>query len=161
MNIAVPYENGLVFQHFGKTEEFKIFETENGKIEACGVVKTLGSGHGALAGFLKDYNVDAVICGGIGGGAKSALAEVGIQVYGGVEGETDAVVASFLDGTLEYVSQSTCGCGGHDHHHDHGEGGCGCGEHEHDHAEGGCGCGGHEHHHDHGEGGCGCGGHHE
>ena len=161
MNIAIPYENGSIFQHYGKTEEFKIFETQDGKIQASGVVKTLGSGHGALAGFLQDYNVDAIICGGIGDGAKNALTQAGIQIYAGVEGNVGAAVQAFLEGTLQYVKEPTCGCGGHDHHHDHGEGGCGCGghDHHHDHGEGGCGCGDHEHHHGHSEGGCGCGNH--
>ncbi len=91
MNIAIPYENGSIFQHYGKTEEFKIFETQDGKIQASGVVKTLGSGHGALAGFLQDYNVDAIICGGIGDGAKNALTQAGIQIYAGVEGNVGIV----------------------------------------------------------------------
>ena len=77
MKIAVTYENGEVFQHFGHTEQFKIYEIEDGKIISQEITDTNGSGHGALAGFLKERSVDALICGGIGGGAKAALAEAG------------------------------------------------------------------------------------
>ena len=38
------------------------------------VVDTNGSGHGALAGVLNALNADVLICGGIGGGAQTALA---------------------------------------------------------------------------------------
>ena len=75
MKIAVTYENGQVFQHFGHTAQFKLYDVENGTVASSQVVDTNGSGHGALAGFLKDRQVDALICGGIGGGAQMALAE--------------------------------------------------------------------------------------
>ena len=52
MKIAVTYDNGKVFGHFGHTENFKLYDTEDGKIKAMVVVPTNGSGHGALAGFL-------------------------------------------------------------------------------------------------------------
>ena len=83
MKIAVTYENGEIFQHFGHTEQFKIYDVDNGKVMSSQVVDTNGSGHGALAGFLKALNVDMLICGGIGGGAQAALAEAGIKLYGG------------------------------------------------------------------------------
>ena len=83
MKIAVTYENGRIFQHFGHTEQFKVYEVENGMIASTQVVDTNGSGHGALAGFLTDHQVDTLICGGIGGGAQAALAQAGIKLYGG------------------------------------------------------------------------------
>ena len=83
MKIAVTYENGQVFQHFGHTEQFKLYEVEDGRVVSSQVVDTNGSGHGALAGFLREYGVDALICGGIGGGARNALAQAGIQLYPG------------------------------------------------------------------------------
>ena len=52
MKIAVTYENGNVFQHFGKTENFIVYEVENGEILNSQVINTNGEGHGALAGFL-------------------------------------------------------------------------------------------------------------
>ena len=88
MKIAVTYENGKIFQHFGHTSQFKIYDTENGQITSSEVVDTNGSGHGALAGFLRQYGVDTLICGGIGGGAQNALAQAGIQLYGGVSGDS-------------------------------------------------------------------------
>ena len=96
MKIAVTYENGQVFQHFGHTEQFKIYEAAEGKVVSARVVETGGSGHGALAGFLRGLGVDTLICGGIGGGARSALAEAGIQLYPGASGSADAQVEALL-----------------------------------------------------------------
>ena len=98
MKIAVTYENGQIFQHFGHTEQFKIYEAADGKIVHAEVVDTNGSGHGALAGFLMQNGVDTLICGGIGGGAQAALAEAGIKLYGGVSGDADAAVNALLSG---------------------------------------------------------------
>ena len=130
MIIAVTYENGQIFQHFGRTEQFKIYETENKQIVNSLVVDTNGSGHGALAGFLLGHKVDALICGGIGGGAQMALAEAGITLYGGVSGDADAAVNALLNGNLAF--QSVVHCDHHDHEHDGAEHQCGshgCGQH--------------------------------
>lgn len=127
MRIAVTYENGQVFQHFGHTERFKVYDVEDGKVKIATTVNTNGSGHGALADILKKISVDTLICGGIGGGAKTALAEAGIKFYGGVSGNADKAVEQLLAGKLEFDSDATCG-----HHGEHHEGTCGehgCGEH--------------------------------
>ena len=125
MIIAVTYEAGIVFQHFGHTASFKLYQVENNTVVASRVVDTNGSGHGALAGFLKAQNVDVLICGGIGAGAQMALAEAGIRLYGGVHGDADEVVADFLAGQLSYNPNVRC-----DHHgHDHNCGDHGCGSH--------------------------------
>ena len=100
MKIAVTYENGLIFPHFGHTSQFKIYEVKDGKIAASQVVGTGGQGHGALAGLLRSLQVDTLICGGIGAGAQTALAEAGIRMYGGVSGPADAAVQALLAGTL-------------------------------------------------------------
>lgn len=121
MKIAVTYEDGQVFQHFGHTEAFKFYDVAEGKIAASQVVGTNGSGHGALAGFLKSHNVDTLICGGIGGGARTALAEAGIKLYPGASGDADAQVQALLAGTLQYDPDTQCA------HHDHDHGGAGCG----------------------------------
>ena len=94
MRIAVTYENGQVFQHFGHTEQFKIYDVNDGEIVKEEVVSTMGSGHGALAGFLSSNDVQVLICGGIGGGAQNALAQAGIRFYGGVNGMADDAVKS-------------------------------------------------------------------
>ena len=108
MKIAVTYENGQVFQHFGHTEQFKIYEAAEGKVVSARVVETGGSGHGALAGFLRGLGVDTLICGGIGGGARSALAEAGIQLYPGASGSADAQVEALLACILAYDPYTVC-----------------------------------------------------
>ena len=127
MKIAVTYESGIVFQHFGHTGAFKIYEVENGEVTAAQVVDTNGSGHGALAGFLQAQGVDTLICGGIGGGAQMALKDAGIQFYGGVSGDADEAVQALLAGQLNY--NPCVRCGHHDHDHDHACGSHGCGSH--------------------------------
>lgn len=125
MKIAVTYENGNVYQHFGHTEHFKIFEIENNEIKSEKVVSTNGIGHGALAGFLKSMDIDVLICGGIGGGAKLALADSGIQLFGGVTGIADEAVLSYMNGTLKFVPDITCAHHEHEGHENCGEHGCG------------------------------------
>lgn len=124
MKIAVTYENGLVFQHFGHTEAMKIYEVNDKKVVSSEVVSTNGSGHGALAGFLAEHGVDTLICGGIGGGAKNALAEAGIVLYGGVSGDADGAVDALLKGELRFNPDIQCS-----HHH---EGEHDCGSHHED-----------------------------
>ena len=127
MRIAVTYENGQVFQHFGHTERFKVYEVEEGKVKVATTVNTNGSGHGALADILQKIRVDILICGGIGLGAKRALAEAGIELYGGVCGEADNAVEKLLLGELEFDPEATC-----DHHGEHHGDNCGeqgCKEH--------------------------------
>ena len=102
MKIAVTYENGRVFQHFGHTEQFRIYDVRDGAVAGSAVVPTDGAGHGALAGFLTGAGVDTLICGGLGGGARQALADAGIAVYPGVTGEADAAVSALLAGNLAY-----------------------------------------------------------
>ena len=128
MKIAVTYENGQIFQHFGHTEEFKVYDIQDGKILSSEVVSTNGSGHGALAGVLNTLNVDVLICGGIGAGAQVALAEAGIQLYGGVSGDADKAVEALLAGNLAYNPNVMCNHHG-EHHHGGNCGEHGCGEH--------------------------------
>ncbi len=126
MKIAVTYQNGQVFQHFGHTEQFKVYTVDNGKITTGEIVDTNGSGHGALAGLLSALGVDALICGGIGGGAQMALKEAGIRLFGGVSGSCDAAVEALLGGTLGF--NPNVKCDHHDHHgadHTCGDHGCG------------------------------------
>ena len=122
MKIAVTYDQGNVFQHFGRTEEFKVYTVEDGKVVSSEVIGSNGVGHGALAGLLANHDIDVLICGGMGGGARQALMNAGIKVCAGAQGDTDAVVDAYLKGELEDAG-ATC-----DHHH-HGEG-HECGHHE-------------------------------
>lgn len=136
MRIAVTYENGTIFQHFGHTEQFKLYDVEEGKVVSSEVVDTNGSGHGVLAGILQAMKADVLICGGIGGGAQMALADAGIKLYGGVSGNADEAVNALLTGKLSFDPNVHC-----DHHdHEHGDAPHACGSH-------GCGhghCGNHE-----------------
>lgn len=142
MRIAVTYENGKVFGHFGHTEEFKVYEVEDGQVKSSEVIGSEGQGHGALAELLDDKNIDVLICGGIGGGAFDALSERGIEVVAGTEGDVDAAVEAYLKGELTSTGVNcdhhgeghTCGDHEDDHH---------CGHEEDESCEGGCesGCG--------------------
>ena len=132
MRIAVTYADGLIFQHFGHTQQFKVYEVENGAIVSSQVVDTCGSGHGALAGVLTALNAQVLICGGIGGGAQAALAAAGIKLYGGVSGNADAAAQALVEGKLEFNPNVRCNHHGeHHHHHDEGHtcGDHGCGSH--------------------------------
>ena len=128
MRIAVTYENGEIFQHFGHTEQFKLYDVEDGQIVSSEIVDTHGSGHGALAGVLRALKVDALICGGIGGGAQMALAQAGIRLYGGVSGNADEAARALAAGTLAYDANVMCSHHG-EHHHEGGCGHHGCGHH--------------------------------
>lgn len=129
MKIAVTYEDGNVFQHFGRTENFKVYEVEDGKVVSAEVMGSDGVGHEALAWLLKDSGIDALICGGMGQGAQDALAEAGIEVCAGASGDADAAVEAFLRGELVNTGVN---CDHHDHEHGHDHG------HDHDHGEEGC-----------------------
>ena len=135
MKIAATYDNGNIFQHFGKTETFKVYEVEDNKVVSSEVIGSNGTGHGALAGLLAAQGISVLICGGIGGGAQTALAEAGIEVCSGAQGNTDEAVEAYLKGELTSAG-TTC-----DHHH-HEEGhSCGdsCGDSCGSSCGGGCG----------------------
>ena len=131
MKIAVAYEDGMVFQHFGHTEQFKIYDIADGTVVSAEVIGTEGTGHEALAAFLKDRGVDVVLCGGVGEGAHDALTAAGIELCAGAGGSADAAVAAYLRGDLVDTGVNC-------DHHDEAEGCGGCGDSE------GCGggCGG-------------------
>lgn len=122
MKVAVTYEDGNIFQHFGHTKQFKVYDIEDGKVVDTHVADTEGSGHGALAGMLSDLMIDTLICGGIGAGAQAALADMGISLYGGVSGSADEAVGQMLEGKLVFNEDVHCEHHGEGHH---------CGENKH------------------------------
>ena len=132
MKIAVTYDNGNIFQHFGKTEYFKVYEVEDNKVVSSEVIGSNGTGHGALTGLLADQSVDVLICGGIGGGAQSALAEARVELCSGAQGDADQAVEAYLKGELVSTGVNC------DHHHEEGHS---CGDHGDGHSCGG-NCGG-------------------
>ena len=129
MKLAVPYEDGQVFQHFGKTKQFKIYDVAQGKVGFSMVVSAAGGGHGALAGFLRMLGISVVLCGGIGPGAVQTLHSLDIPPIAGVSGEADQAVQDFVDGKLAENTEALC------NHHHTGDFGPGCGHHA---CEGGC-----------------------
>ena len=133
MKIAVTYDNGNIFQHFGRTESFKVYDVEDNKVVSSEVIGSNGVGHGALAGLLADRAVDVLICGGIGGGAQQALADAGVELVAGAEGDADQAVEAYLKGEL-ISTGANC-----DHHHH--EDGHSCGDHGDGHSCGSGGCG--------------------
>lgn len=118
MRIAVSCdkESGRVSPHFGLTEAFKLYDAENGVVARSLVVAAADTGHDALAELLARMRVNVLICGAIGGGARAALEEAGVLLYGGVAGDADTAVNAFLAGTLGYDPDVHC------RHHDCGEG---------------------------------------
>ena len=126
MKIAVTYDNGNVFQHFGHTESFKVYDAANSAVTASTIISTNGSGHGALADVLKKCSVDTLICGGIGAGAKRALAAAGVTLYAGVSGSADQSVNDLLSGSLNYDSDLECDHHGEHHDDDCADHGCNC-----------------------------------
>ena len=137
MKIAVTYDEGKIFQHFGKTEFFKVYDVEDNRVVSSEIIGSNGTGHGALAGLLADQSVDVLICGGIGGGAQAALADAGVELCSGAQGDADEAVEAYLKGELVSMG-ATC-----DHHHEEGHS---CGEHGEEHSCGencGGGCGSH------------------
>ena len=130
MKIAVTHENGKVFQHFGHSSQFKIYDVENGEIVGSRVVGTEGQGHGALAALLKEMKAEVLICGGIGGGAKQALSENGIKLYGGVSGGCDEAVKALLSGKLAFDPDVKCSHHESEHGQGHACGEHGCGKHK-------------------------------
>lgn len=117
MKIAVTYENGKVFGHFGHTQEIKTYIVDADKIISEEMLDLEGKGHELIVDVLSKNNVDTLICGGIGKGAKDALEKAGIKLYGGVEGNADESVKELLNGTLKYNANVEC-----EHHEHHEEG---------------------------------------
>lgn len=122
MKIAVTYDNGEIFQHFGRTETFKLYEVEDGAVISSEILSAGGTGHEALAYLLADRNVNVLICGGMGGGAQAALADAGVLVCSGASGSADEAVEAYLRGEL---ASSGVNCDHHEHEEGHSCGG-GC-----------------------------------
>ena len=133
MTIAIPYDNGQIFQHFGHTKQFKLYQVQDGKILFSALRDTGSAGHGALAAFLREAGADAVICGNIGGGAREALAAEGIRLYPGVTGGTDQAAEALAADALVYDPDTLC------EHHKGEEHHCREGACAHKHACGSCG----------------------
>ena len=71
MKVAITYDNGEIFQSFGHTEQFKIYEVNDGMITDMQIVNANGKENGALSGFLAQAKTDVLICGGIDDNAQT------------------------------------------------------------------------------------------
>ena len=117
MKIAVPYEDGKVFQHFGRAREIKLYTVENGAVTAAHLVTNEAEGHGAVTRLLKELGVNIVICGNIGGCAQKAVRESGMELYAGVIARADDAVNAFLSNNLAYDPEVGCHEFDDDHNH--------------------------------------------
>ena len=123
MIVATTYQDGQIFQHFGRCEEFKLYDIQDGKVVSSAVIGSNGYTHGGLVSVLITNRVEVLICGGIGGGARNLIEGQGIKLLPGAQGDSDACVAAFIAGSLEYDPDTEC------HHHDGGDHACTCGKH--------------------------------
>lgn len=116
MKIAATYDyvTGFVFQHFGRTQYFKIYEIEDGKIVNTQVIDNGGFGHHDLPPYLKSLGVETLILGNRGQGAIDALDRAGIKQIAGVTGKADAAAELFVQGKLVGNPDARC-----NHHGEH------------------------------------------
>ena len=114
MKLAVTYENGMVFQHFGKCQNFLIANIEEGQMIQKSLLPSNGQGHGALVSLLKAADVDVLICGGCGEGARKALKEAQITVISGAIGNAEVAIDAYRNGALNDQPSGQC------HHHHEG-----------------------------------------
>lgn len=100
MKIAVTYNKGSINKHLASTEQFKIYETDCGKIFSNDIVGTQDISPDELIKFLEDIEADVMICGNVGAAIKSMFDESGILLCSGIEGNADEMVSRFLNGEL-------------------------------------------------------------
>ena len=109
MRIAVPYLDGNVSPAFGRSDFFKLYDIENGKIVSTTVIDNGGYEHAGLITHLKNNGVTLALVGNIGQHGADAFAEAGIELYTSNFDDADTVVSNYLDGTLE-LKQEIRGC---------------------------------------------------
>ena len=106
MKVAIPYDNGAIFPHFGRCAQFKVYTIAQGRVQSSYLLPAGGEGHGAKASALLNDGVDALICGGIGDGARALLYQVGVTLYPGVTGEADLRAEELAQGELDFDVQA-------------------------------------------------------
>lgn len=110
MKIAATYDisTNSIFQHFGKTQNFKLYDIEEGKIVKADIIDNGGFGHHDLAIFLKNLGVEILILGNRGQGAIDALNKAGIKQFAGISGNPDDAIVAYLNGTLKDNPDAKC-----------------------------------------------------
>ena len=116
MKIAVTYEKetGNIFQHFRKTQFFKIYEIKDGKIVSSEIIDNGGNGHHDLPPYLKSLDVETLILGNRGQGAIDAIAAAGLKEVPGIMGSADEAAENFAKGELKGNFNAKC-----NHHGEH------------------------------------------
>ena len=120
MKIAITYdkETGNVFQHFGKTQFFKIYQIQDGKIVSSEVIDNGGNGHHELPPYLKALGIETLILGNRGQGAIDAIAASGLKEMPGITGNADNAAELFAKGELKPSFTAKCSHHG-EHNNDH------------------------------------------
>ncbi len=122
MKVCFPIDNnqGLdsqVFNHFGSAPEYLIVDLMTKEIQSLNNSDRVHQ-HGScnpVAG-LGGHHVDAIVVGGIGGGALQKLNVAGIRAFNTNGGSISENIEMLKAGTLkEYKPGHTCG--GHSHNH--------------------------------------------
>ncbi|AND83669.1 diguanylate cyclase [Clostridium tyrobutyricum] len=103
MKIAIPNNEDMVNQHFGKSKSFIIATIEDKKITQIEKISSedLAHQHQGLADLLVKHGTDVVITGGIGGGALLGLQNNGLKVIKGASGEYIKVIEEYINGNLK------------------------------------------------------------
>ncbi|WP_461207296.1 NifB/NifX family molybdenum-iron cluster-binding protein [Clostridium sp. DL1XJH146] len=107
MKISVAVTEGIVSQHFGHCEFFKMYYVEDGKVLKTEEVANPGHRPGFLPKFIAEQGASLIIAGGMGGSAQNLFFENGVDVLVGASGEPDVAVDEYLKGNLK-SSGSVC-----------------------------------------------------
>jgi predicted Fe-Mo cluster-binding NifX family protein len=115
MKIAFPtqVDHGLdssVFGHFGSAPYFVLVDSASGKFETMVNLDQIHThGNCQPLAALGSRVVEAVVVGGIGGGALRKLIAAGVKVYRGVEGNVKENLELMKSGALpEFTMNMTC-----------------------------------------------------
>ena len=118
MKIAMPYQDGVLLEHFGRAKEFIIYNVSDLDPVTSEVIAPEDLSHAAVARALKEHGVDVVLCGSIGEHARQAVEGEHMLIFSGITGAADDVLERFLQGNLEaadgdFAAGGGCGgCGG-------------------------------------------------
>lgn len=96
MRIAVPYEEGNIYFNLGHTKQIKVYEIEEGKVIGTAIADVSGTGHDVITEYLKELEIDIVICDKLCMGSQLVLKDMGIDYKSDVQGDADQAVSEHL-----------------------------------------------------------------